>query len=509
MSLTKEIYQAYCDILKEELRLAMGCTEPIAIAYSASIARSYLSAEPTEIRIGLSGNIIKNTKSVVVPATGGMHGIAAAVAAGTVANKPELVLEVLSSLTAADVPKMKVLIESCPIEVGELDTTHIFEIVIQMKNETDSVTVRLLDRHTNLVYVEKNGEVLVRNEAEEEDGGIKTDRTLLTVENIVNFADEVNLDDVRELLERQISCNMAIAEEGMKNNYGACIGKVIYKNGNCSLAEKARAFAAAGSDARMNGCELPVCIISGSGNQGMTASIPVVIYARELGKSEDIPNYQEYKEGCKKVYQELVQTKEYSLDTDRQAQLVRPLALKLLTEEQAEFAKKRLIQAMKNYGWRLGTGFLSTPFILNVLSEIDIEAAYKLLENEEIPGWLSMPKAGATTIWESWEGPNAKGDGAGSLNHYSKGAVCQWLFETMCGIQIADENEFRIAPRPGGCFTHAKAEYNSVYGKVSCGWKKQEDGSCHYEVKVPANTIAKVVLPDGREMNCQAGKYEF
>lgn len=287
MSLTKEVYQAYCDILKEELRLAMGCTEPIAIAYSASIARNYLTAEPTEIRIGLSGNIIKNTKSVVVPATGGMHGIAAAVVAGTVANKPELVLEVLSSLTEADVPKMKSLMEGCPIEVGELDTSHIFEILIQMRNESEEVKVRLLDRHTNLVYVEKNGEVLVRNEAEEEDGGIKTDRTLLTVENIVNFADEVNLDDVRKLLELQISCNMAIAEEGMKNNYGACIGKVIYKNGNCSLADKARAFAAAGSDARMNGCELPVCIISGSGNQGMTASIPVVIYAKELGKSEE------------------------------------------------------------------------------------------------------------------------------------------------------------------------------------------------------------------------------
>ncbi len=287
MSLTKEDYQAYCDILKEELRLAMGCTEPIAIAYSASIARSYLSTEPTEIRIGLSGNIIKNTKSVVVPATGGMHGIPAAVVAGTVANKPELVLEVLSSLTEADVPKMRALMEECPIEVGELDTTHIFEIVIQMKNESEEVKVRLLDRHTNLVYVEKNGEVLIRNEAEEEDGGIKTDRTLLTVENIVKFADEVDLDDVRELLERQISCNMAIAEEGMKNSYGACIGKVIYKNGDCSLADKARAYAAAGSDARMNGCELPVCIISGSGNQGMTASIPIVIYARELGKSEE------------------------------------------------------------------------------------------------------------------------------------------------------------------------------------------------------------------------------
>lgn len=287
MSLTKEVYKAYCDILKEELRLAMGCTEPIAIAYSASIARSYLSEEPSSICIGLSGNIIKNTKSVVVPATGGMHGIAAAVTAGTVANKPELVLEVLSSLTADDVPKMKALIENCQIEVGELDTTHIFEILIQMKTESEEVKVRLLDRHTNLVYVEKNGEVLVRNEAEEEDGGIKTDRTLLTVENIVKFADEVNLDDVRELLERQIACNMAIAEEGMKNNYGACIGKVIYKNGECSLADKARAFAAAGSDARMNGCELPVCIISGSGNQGMTASIPIVIYARELGKTEE------------------------------------------------------------------------------------------------------------------------------------------------------------------------------------------------------------------------------
>lgn len=287
MSLTKEVYKAYCDILREELRLAMGCTEPIAIAYSASIARSYLSEEPTEIRIGLSGNIIKNTKSVVVPATGGMHGIAAAVAAGTVANKPDLVLEVLSSLTEADVPKMKTLIEKCPIEVGELDTTHIFEILIQMKNASEEVKVRLLDRHTNLVYVEKNGTVLVRNEAEEEDGGIKTDRSLLTVENIVKFADEVDLDDVRELLERQISCNMAIAEEGIKNNYGACIGKIIYKNGECTLAEKARAFAAAGSDARMNGCELPVCIISGSGNQGMTASIPIVIYARELGKTEE------------------------------------------------------------------------------------------------------------------------------------------------------------------------------------------------------------------------------
>ena len=287
MSLTREKYQAYCDILKEELRLAMGCTEPIAIAYSASVARSYMEQEPTSITINLSGNIIKNTKSVVVPATGGMHGIPAAVIAGTVANKPELVLEVLSALSSEDVPKMQAMMENCPVEVKELDTTHIFEIVLVMRNDKEEVQVRLLDRHTNLVYVEKNGQVLLRNEQEEEDGGIKTDRTLLNVEDIVTFADEVEIEDVRELLERQIECNMAIAEEGLTNDYGACIGKIIYKNGECSLPEKARAFAAAGSDARMNGCEMPVCIISGSGNQGMTASIPVVVYARELGKTHE------------------------------------------------------------------------------------------------------------------------------------------------------------------------------------------------------------------------------
>lgn len=287
MAITKEIYQAYCDILKEELRLAMGCTEPIAIAYAAAVARGYLSTDPTQITIGLSGNIIKNTKSVVVPATGGMHGIAAAVVAGTVANRADLVLEVLSVLSQEDVSKMQEMLETCPIEVGELETEHIFEIMLVMKNETEEVKVRLLDRHTNLVFVEKDGQVLVKNEAEEEDGGIKTDRSLLSVENIVAFVDEVNLDDVRELLNRQIASNMAIAEEGLKGEYGACIGKIIYKDGNCSVSDKARAFAAAGSDARMNGCEMPVCIISGSGNQGITSSVPVVVYAKEMGKSEE------------------------------------------------------------------------------------------------------------------------------------------------------------------------------------------------------------------------------
>ena len=231
--------------------------------------------------------------------------------------------------------------------------------------------------------------------------------------------------------------------------------------------------------------------------------------AREIGRAEDLPNYVEYKEGCKKSYQALIETEKYSLDTDRQAQLVRPLALNLLNHKQKAFAKKRLIKAMENYEWRLGTGFLSTPFILNILAEIDIEAAYKLLENEEIPGWLSMPKASATTIWEAWEGPHAKDAGEGSLNHYSKGAVCQWLFESMCGIQVTGENKFVIAPMPGGRFTYAKAEYNSVYGKVASGWEKTKDGTYSYEVVVPVNTIAKVVLPDGREKICQSGTYIF
>ena len=156
---------------------------------------------------------------------------------------------------------------------------------------------------------------------------------------------------------------------------------------------------------------------------------------------------------------------------------MRPLALGLLTEEQSDFAKGRLIKALENYGWRLGTGFLSTPMTLDVLADIDIEAAYKLLENEEIPGWLSMPKLGASTIWESWEGPyNKQGAGAGSLNHYSKGAVCAWFFSTVCGIRVEGENRFAVAPRPGGSLREASASYRSLYGKVESEWEKTEAG---------------------------------
>ena len=187
---------------------------------------------------------------------------------------------------------------------------------------------------------------------------------------------------------------------------------------------------------------------------------------------------------------------------------MRPLALGLLTEEQEAFARKRLVKALQNYGWRLGTGFLSTPLILNVLSETDIEDAYRLLENEEIPGWLSMPKAGATTVWEAWEGPNSTSGGIGSLNHYSKGAVCEWLFKTMCGIRVDGENHFRIEPRPGGSFSWAEASYDSVYGMVKSRWEKK-DGKTIFTVTVPLNCTADLRLPDGSEWELVPGTVTY
>ena len=229
--------------------------------------------------------------------------------------------------------------------------------------------------------------------------------------------------------------------------------------------------------------------------------------AEYFGKQQDKALFEKYRDGCTKAYRELITLPGYTLDTDRQAKLVRPLYMHLLDKKQEAYAKHRLIQAMENYRWRLGTGFLSTPFILDVLADIDIEYAYRLLENEEMPGWLFMPKNGATTIWESWEGTKAQG-GIASLNHYSKGAVCEWLFKTMCGIRVDEKNHFTIAPRPGGHFTHANAVYNSVYGSVESGWKKQSAGYV-FTVRIPCNTTAEIVLPNGSRKQVSAGEYQF
>lgn len=226
-----------------------------------------------------------------------------------------------------------------------------------------------------------------------------------------------------------------------------------------------------------------------------------------LGKREDEKRYAFYAGKTKEAYRAIRQTAEYPLDTDRQAMLVRPLYLDLLDERQTKYAKEHLIKAMGNYGWRVGTGFLSTPLILDVLADIDVEYAYKLLENEEMPGWLFMPKIGATTIWESWEGTQAQG-GIASLDHYSKGAVLEWVFSKMCGITVAGENKFRIAPMPGGRFSFVKTTYKSVYGEVTSGWEKTESG-WKYFFCVPSNTMAEVVLPDGRKKTVAAGRYVF
>ena len=230
--------------------------------------------------------------------------------------------------------------------------------------------------------------------------------------------------------------------------------------------------------------------------------------AEEMGEASLAKSYRDFAENNRKSYQALMRSKEYTLDTDRQAQLVRALKFGMLDEEQTSFAKERLIKALCNYGWRLGTGFLSTPLILDVLGDIDKEAAYRLLENEEIPGWLSMPKNGATTIWEAWEGPDTLNGGIGSLNHYSKGAVCEWLFRTMCGISVTGENRFLIRPVPGGHFSFAKASYTSVYGKIESAWRVEE-GKTIYTVSVPANCSARVALPDGREFEQKAGSCEY
>lgn len=232
--------------------------------------------------------------------------------------------------------------------------------------------------------------------------------------------------------------------------------------------------------------------------------------AEILGKPEtpQLKRIREYSEGARRAYQELVTKEKFTLDTDRQAKLVRPLYMGLLTEEQTKFAEKRLIQAMEHYGWRLGTGFLSTPLILDVLAELDISYAYRLLENEEMPGWLFMPKSGATTIWEAWEGNTTKDKGIASLNHYSKGAACEWLTNTMCGIRLDGENRFVLAPRPGGSITFARASYQSVYGSVKTDWAETETGY-RLAVTIPANTTAEVILPDGSRRTAEAGTHQY
>ena len=274
-------YRQYVQILREELRLAIGCTEPIAIAYAAAKARGVLGALPDRVLVEVSGNIIKNVKSVVVPHTGGLRGIPAAAAAGIVAGDAEAQLEVLSGMTEAQSAAISPFLKAVPVEVRHADTPYIFDIQVTVFHGPDSAQVRLVGHHTNVVSVRRGGQVLLEREISEGSGSL-TDRSCLTVEGIVAFADCLSTEDVEEVLEQQIRCNMAIAEEGLRHDYGANIGKTLLRGHEEDLSYRMRAYAAAASDARMNGCEMPVVINSGSGNQGITCSVPVIVCARAL-----------------------------------------------------------------------------------------------------------------------------------------------------------------------------------------------------------------------------------
>ena len=284
----KSLYQAYVNILKEELVPAMGCTEPIAVAYAAAIAKDTLGALPEKIELSVSGNIVKNVKSVVVPNTGGLKGIFASAAAGIIAGDAKKELEVIADVTPEQIVQISDYLNHAEFTISESQSGCIFDIGVRVIAGTHTAFTRISGYHTNIVRIEKDGEILLDKVGDGDTESHETDRSLLNVEQIVTFAEEADIADVYDTLKRQIDYNTAIAEEGLQHGYGAQIGRILLRSYGNTVQNRAKAMAAAGSDARMNGCELPVVINSGSGNQGMTASLPVIVYARELQVSEDM-----------------------------------------------------------------------------------------------------------------------------------------------------------------------------------------------------------------------------
>lgn len=286
--ITRQKYQDYINVLKEELIPAMGCTEPIAIAYAGAIAREHLGCLPERVEIEVSGNIIKNVKSVIVPNTGGLRGIEVAAAAGIVAGDAAKELKVISEVSTEAVAVIHKFLESTPITVNFSDSKKIFDIMITVYGNGHSAYVRICEFHTNIVEIREDDKYVLQKDIAVEDSLGFTDRGFMNVQEIIEFADTARIEDVKDILDLQIECNVNISEEGLAGDYGANIGKVLLKTyGTDDVKIRAKAKAAAGSDARMNGCEMPVVINSGSGNQGITASIPVIEYAKELGVSDE------------------------------------------------------------------------------------------------------------------------------------------------------------------------------------------------------------------------------
>lgn len=283
----RKIYDSYIAILEEELLPAMGCTEPISVAYAAALARDTLGAIPQSVEICVSGNILKNVKGVIVPNTGGLKGVNSAAAAGIVAGDASRKLEVISRVTPADRERIEEYLKSATFTVNKSNTGCVFDISVKLALGADYSLVRIAGHHTNVVRIEKNGKVLHDCSVTDDVAAVCANRELLSVRGIVEFADCLNVGDVSEILDRQIEYNSAIAAEGLRNDYGARVGKTILSCFGDDIHSRAKAYAAAGSDARMNGCSLPVVIVSGSGNQGMTASLPVIEYGKYLGCSRE------------------------------------------------------------------------------------------------------------------------------------------------------------------------------------------------------------------------------
>nr|WP_321450601.1 L-serine ammonia-lyase, iron-sulfur-dependent, subunit alpha [uncultured Carboxylicivirga sp.] len=283
-----DLHSAYINILHEELMPAMGCTEPIAIAYAAAMAKKVLDQLPDRIVIEASDNIIKNVKSVVVPNTGNLKGIQAAAVAGIIAGDSDKVLEVISVVNDDERASMKEYLSSKDISVKASQSGLIFDITIHAYCGNSSATVQITHFHTNITRIVKNNEVLRMNsDCDEINMSANTDRSLMSVQGIIDYAESADLSKVKDVLQQQIDFNYTIAQEGIRNNWGANVGSVLLNTWGNDIKNRARAFAAAGSDARMSGCELPVMIVSGSGNQGLTASVPVIEYAKELQVDKD------------------------------------------------------------------------------------------------------------------------------------------------------------------------------------------------------------------------------
>ena len=278
---------SYIEVLDSELLLATGCTEPIALAYAAAYLRKTLGQLPERVLIEVSGNIIKNVKSVIVPNTGKQKGIRAAVAAGIVAGDPDAKLQVISSVPADAHSAIASYSMNTPMEIVCMDTPFQLDMRLTGYAGNHNAVVRIAKSHANVVHVERDGQILLQKELTVQDDDGAMDKSFMSVAGILEFAETVELSRVASLLDRQIEFNIAIAEAGLNEDWGANIGSVLLKEYPADIKTEAKAWAAAGSDARMSGCERPVVIVSGSGNQGMTASIPVIRYARHLGVSKE------------------------------------------------------------------------------------------------------------------------------------------------------------------------------------------------------------------------------